>query len=224
MGPVLAVFAKAPRPGTVKTRLTPPLLPEVAANFYAAMLADTLRESTRAGDRFGFAVVLFGYPEDGLSEMLALAPAGVLPRVQRGEGLGRRMAMAADELFAAGYGPVVIRGSDSPGVTMESLGDAFAALASADVVLGPDRDGGYHLVGLARPEPRIFEVPMSTPRVFQATEQRVAQLGLRCAVQAPGFDVDTVEDLVFLRSCTPTTCRETLAFADRHDLWRHLNP
>ena len=224
MGPVLAVFAKAPRPGAVKTRLTPPLSPEVAANFYAAMLEDTLRESARAGEHFGFAVVLFGHPEDGLPEMLSLAPAGVRPWVQRGDGLGRRMAIAADELFAAGYGPVVIRGSDSPSVTAESLGDAFAALATAEVVLGPDRDGGYHLVGLARPEPRLFEVPMSTPDVREATERRALELGLRCTVQSPGFDVDTVGDLALLRSCSPVTCRKTLAFADRHDLWRHANP
>ena len=39
---VLAVLAKLPRVGFVKTRMCPPLSPEIAAEFYTHLLADVL--------------------------------------------------------------------------------------------------------------------------------------------------------------------------------------
>jgi rSAM/selenodomain-associated transferase 1 len=220
---VVAVFAKAPRPGEVKTRLTPPLEPELAAAFYAAMLDDVLRETVRAGTRFGFDVALVGHPEEALPEFRAGAPRGLRVIAQRGDSLGARLAAAVQELFALGHAPIVVRGSDSPAVSAADLASAVDSLEGTDVVIGPDRDGGYHLLGVRRPAPRLFELPMSTSDVLVATERRALELGLDCRRLAPGFDIDTIEDLRFLLDLPDSApCSATLAFARRHDLWRHL--
>ncbi|NNL86509.1 MAG: glycosyltransferase [Myxococcales bacterium] len=207
----------------MKTRLTPPLEPHVAAAFYAAMLDDVLRETVRAGARFGFDVALVGHPEEALAELRAAAPRGLHVLAQRGADLGARLAAAVEELFALEHAPVVVRGSDSPAVSAADLASALDSLERTDVVIGPDRDGGYHLLGMRRPEPRLFELPMSTSDVLAATERRARELGLDCRRVAPGFDIDTIEDLRFLRNLPdPALCSATLAFARLHDLWRHL--
>ncbi len=77
---------------------------------------------------------------------------------------------------------------------------AFDCLAEADVVLGPCDDGGYYLIGLSRPQPRLLrEVQMSTPRVLHDTLALAAAQRLRVALLPQWYDVDTPEDLGRLR-------------------------
>ena len=219
----MAVFAKEPAPGQVKTRLAPPLSNQQAADLYREMLADVLAETARAAERFGFAAFLVVHPPDALGEMLANAPAGFAGLSQRGPDLGARLAAAIGELFQAGYGPVLVRGSDSPGVSADALGQAIQGLTAADVVIAPDRDGGYHLLGSNRLVPGLFDRPMSQPRVFDGTVDHARSQGCRVAILEPGYDVDTVEDLARLRApdSQPQAGR-SVAFATREDLWRFL--
>ena len=91
---------------------------------------------------------------------------------------------------------VCIVGTDIPGITPSTLGDAFDALTARDVVLGPAEDGGYYLVGLSEPRPELFDdVPWSTEAVFDVTTQRAKAEGLSVAVIDPLADVDTVGDV-----------------------------
>ncbi len=218
------VFAKAPIAGQVKTRLVPPLTPELAAGFYRAMLADVLEESARAAKRYGLEPILAVDSAAALEPMLAEAPSGFSARLQRGPDLGARMSQAFDDLFAEGFGPVLIRGSDSPTVPGRILGEALSALRDGDLAIAPDLDGGYHLIGLSRPAPELFRMAMSHEGVLQSTLRRAREAGLEVECLETGADIDVVADVAQLRDpdCQPQA-RRSEAFATRHDLWRFLD-
>jgi hypothetical protein len=218
---VLVVFAKEPAPGQVKTRLCPPFTLEQAAAFYAAMLADVLEATLDACRALGLEGVLAVHPPEAAARLPA--PAGLRREPQQGADLAARMEHAVAREFAAGPGPVLLRGSDSPALGRETLAAALAALARSDLVLCPDRDGGYNLVGLARPAPGLFSHPMSTASVLDDTLARARLSGLAHTVLPAGFDLDTAADLAFLVEArhrgAARECPRTLAFLDRHALW-----
>ncbi|TMQ71476.1 MAG: glycosyltransferase [Candidatus Eisenbacteria bacterium] len=188
----LAVFARWPEPGRVKTRLAPALPQDLACALQRAMLEDTLRAAR--GARADRRVLAW-----------AEAPADPLPTVpgfeiarQRGEDLGARLAFGFDALLAAG-GPVVITGADAPETEPARLDAALDALAASDLVLGATLDGGYDLVGLAAPAPGLFAgISWSTPRARAETEDRARARDLRLRTLEPIADVDTPADLVAL--------------------------
>jgi rSAM/selenodomain-associated transferase 1 len=217
---VLVVFAKEPVPGRVKTRLCPPFTPEQAARFYAALLDDVLEASLAACRALGLDAVLALDPPGATARVAA---PGLRREPQHGADLGARMEHAAAREWARGAGPVLLRGSDSPTLGRATLSVALEALAGSDLVLCPDRDGGYNLVGLARPAPGLFSHPMSTASVLEDTLARARGLGLVASVLPAGFDLDTADDLALLadarRRGEASACPRTLAFLDRHGLW-----
>jgi rSAM/selenodomain-associated transferase 1 len=218
---VLVVFAKRPEPGQVKTRLCPPFTPEQAAAFYACMLDDVLETSARAAAALGLEAVLAVHPPEAASTLPA--PAGVRREPQRGADLGARMEHALARELAEGRRPVLLRGSDSPTLGLAALGAALDALASTDLVICPDRDGGYNLVGLCRPAPGLFDHPMSTGSVLADTLAHAERCGLSHALLPAGFDVDRAADLELLAAARSrglaADCPRTLAWLDRHGLW-----
>jgi hypothetical protein len=215
---VRVVFAKRPEPGQVKTRLCPPFTLEQAAAFYACMLEDVLDTSARAAAALGLEAVLEVAPAEAAGTLPA--PAGLRREPQRGADLGARMEHAFARELAKGRGPVLLRGSDSPTLGQDALGAALAALAHADLVLRPDRDGGYNLVGLGRPAAGLFRHPMSTGSVLAETLAHARQAGLSHALLPAGFDLDSAADLVLLaearRRGLAADCPRTLAWLDRH--------
>ena len=191
----LLVFAKAPRPGAVKTRLAAAVGPDAAAEAYrrmgrmiAVQLADAPTEMTVCFD-----------PPDAEAEMRAwLDP---LPRryVPQGDGdLGERMSRMVRRALT---GPeradrAVVVGTDAPAVNAAAVARALNALDSADVVLGPSTDGGYYLLGLNASCPDLFRsIPWSTSSVLAATAARARDLGLDVTYLEMQADVDTVADL-----------------------------
>jgi rSAM/selenodomain-associated transferase 1 len=190
----LVVMAKAPVPGRVKTRLTPPLSPEQAAVLARAALEDTLAAAGRsrlAGRRM---VALDGEPDGWLPERFELV-------AQRGDGLAHRLA----EVFEGIDGPALVVGMDTPQVTPELLDAGLAGLANgADAVFGPSTDGGYWAIGLARSDPRVFDgVPMSDPSTGAAQRARLAALGLATHDLPALRDVDTFEDARSVAAAAP---------------------
>ncbi|MCP9450885.1 MAG: TIGR04282 family arsenosugar biosynthesis glycosyltransferase [Nitrospira sp.] len=198
----LVVFAKAPIPGQVKTRLCPPLTPDEAATLHGSFVLDTVERTKAATERFTLPIDRF----------LACAPSSAHPFFkvlearhhvrlidQTGEDLGERMARTFDELFAQGYRSAVLVGTDVPSLPLEEYRRAFALLESHDIVLGPALDGGYYLLGLTRPAPALFtDMPWSTGDVRTITEERARSLELTIALTAPWRDIDTIEDLTAL--------------------------
>jgi rSAM/selenodomain-associated transferase 1 len=219
----VVVFAKAPREGEVKTRLVPYFSPAQAAEFYAAMLADVLAATAAFAQSFQLNPVVAVEPWVQRSAVSSLAPVGFRIVPQRGPDLGARMTWATREAAAGGARRILLRGSDSPTLNGETVGEALTALDRHDLVLRPDCDGGYGLVGLRRPIPGLFDHPMSTGDVLDATLANAERLGLRSHLMAPGFDVDDASDLVRLRAArsegAAALCPRTFAYIDDSELW-----
>jgi len=220
-GGVVVVFAKQPAPGQVKTRLCPPFTPEQAAAFYACMLEDVLEASLRAAAALGLEAVLAVHPAEAAATLPA--PPGIRIEPQHGVDLGGRMEHAALRELGAGKRPLLLRGSDSPTLGVATLAAALEALRARDLVICPDRDGGYNLVGIGRPAPGLFAHPMSTGSVLADTLANAERHGLSYALLPAGFDLDTAADLMWLaaarRAGAANECPRTLAYLDRHGLW-----
>jgi len=198
-GRLTAIFSKRPVPGRVKTRLTPPLEPVQAARLAEGMLADAVARCTAAAT---FRTALLFTPAADEAWFRERFPALADQRPQRGATLAERLAAFFDEaLGAEGVRTAVAIGSDQPTVTTARIGEAHGALeAGADLVLGPDRGGGYYLIGLRRAVPELFtEVEMSTAGMCAATVDVAQRLGLDVVLLEPGYDVDVEADLRLLR-------------------------
>lgn len=160
--PVL-IFARAPRRGEVKRRLAAGIGADGALDFYRTTLFELAARLSAAP---GLAPTLVVTPDDSLADA-SLWPAGI-PRVAQGCGdLGARMRRA---LEAAPALPVVLIGSDVPGIGAAHLERAFALLVHHDLVFGPSPDGGFWLVGSRRlPLPAGFfrKVRWSTPHALE---------------------------------------------------------
>jgi uncharacterized protein len=195
--PMLIVVAKQPAAGQTKTRLCPPLTGETAAALYECFLRDTL-----AIMRMTPAVThAIGYlPADAVRYFGELAPDFTL-LAQQGRDLGERLDHLLTTALNQGAPAAVVMDSDSPTLPATYLQQAFIHLAQgADVVLGPCDDGGYYLIGLSKPQPRLLrEVTMSTPTVLQDTLAIAAELALQVALLPTWYDVDTAAELQRLR-------------------------
>ena len=223
---VLVVFAKAPRPGLVKTRMSPPLSEIQAAELYAHMLDDVLEVTAGIASELALEAVVTVHPAEATGEMANRVPRGFRVIAQRGRNLSERMGWAIAEAGASGVDRILVRGSDSPTLGRDAIEDALAGLEGHDLVLSPDRDGGYGLVGLRRPVTGLFDHPMSTGRVLRETLANASRLGITTALLAPSFDLDTAADLARLaevREQATGLCPRTLAYLDAEDLWQHAS-
>jgi rSAM/selenodomain-associated transferase 1 len=195
----VAIMAKAPRPGTVKTRLCPPLLPTEAAALYRCFLLDKI---TAVGALADTQPVVAYTPDDARAEFDGLAP-GFSLMAQRGRDLGARLHSTLASLLAAGHTGAIAVDSDTPTLPGAFLQQAVQCLSrpGPDVVLGPTEDGGYYLIGVRRAHRELFDgVPWSTSDVLDVTLRRAAKAGLRAACLPSWFDVDTPDDLERLRT------------------------
>jgi rSAM/selenodomain-associated transferase 1 len=184
----LIVVAKQPAPGLTKTRLSPPLSPEQASSLYERFLLDTLDLIRKVP---GVQSVIAYLPAEAGDYFASLAPDFDLLE-QSGRNLGERLDNALTRYLQAGYRSAVIMDSDSPTLPVACLASAFAMLENgSDVVVGPCDDGGYYLIGLNEPHPRLLrEVRMSTPHVTADTLALAAEEGLQVGLLPTWYDVD----------------------------------
>jgi rSAM/selenodomain-associated transferase 2/rSAM/selenodomain-associated transferase 1 len=193
--PAVLIMAKAPRPGTVKTRLEPMLGPDGCAALAGRLLRHTVSVALAAG---GVAVFTAVDPPDAVTEVASLVPAGVRLLRQQGADLGERLAAATGQVFAAGHRPVVVIGIDAPTLTTGLLARAFGELARGhDVVFGPAHDGGYYLAGLNRPVPELFALDPDVwggCQVLAASLAAARRAGLDAGLLPALCDLDTPAD------------------------------
>jgi uncharacterized protein len=198
MSACLVVFAKDPVSGRVKTRLTPCITPEEAARLYKVFIIDIISNvSNLKCNNVTIAYTPIG-AEKSLRKLVE-HPANFFP--QKGKNLGERMKNAFKQSFAEGAKRVVIMGTDSPTLPISYIQKAFDVLKKIPIVLGPTFDGGYYLVGLSKRNDDIFDgIGWSTSRVFGQTLSRIKSMNAQVYVLPPWYDVDTSEDLEFLKS------------------------
>jgi len=186
----LIVFLKAPRPGAVKTRLAATLGAVDACAAYRH-LVETLLGQLEALEN----VELCFAPDDAGAEITGWAKPAWRLTAQGSGDLGCRLDHAFRRAFDEGDRRVVIIGSDCPEVAASDIQAAWTALATRDVVLGPATDGGYWLIGLRAPQPKLFaDVPWSTEAVLLVTLARCQAAGLTTHLLREMTDVDTKAD------------------------------
>lgn len=187
----LAILAKAPIPGEVKTRLVPAISEGEAARLHERLLRHTLAVAleTTACHR----ITLWTALDHAHPLFLELAGRhGIELRPQPEGDLGERMHHALACMEESG----LLIGSDCPALTPEVLHRCHAILQKVDAVVLPAEDGGYALIGLQRADPRLFSaIDWGTHSVMARTRDRIGELGWRLACPAVVWDVDRPEDL-----------------------------
>jgi len=214
---ILALFAKAPVPGQVKTRLASEISLENAAALYEAMLLDILDQHA---PRCTWERALWFAPAEARAWFERAAPAGWQLVAQQGPDLGSRMAALFRFHASEGFDRIVLRGTDSPTLPLERVSEAFAALERAELALCPDRDGGYNLIGLRGACDGLFALELSHAGVLSQTLAKARSLGLRAELLPAHHDVDTFADLLRLAPeldsrLTPRTLRLSRALLSR---------
>jgi uncharacterized protein len=205
-GCAIAVMAKAPRPGQVKTRLVPPLTSDSASTLSASFLRDITANIAFAKNEADIHGYIAYAPAGSERSFDGIAAAGTRFVLADGtgisdpgvEGFGRSLLHAAQGLFAAGHDAVCLLNSDSPTLPTRLLAQAAIALAEPGdrVVLGPAEDGGYYVIGMKAPHAHLFrDVAWSTDRVAGQTRARAGLLGLPVVELATWYDVDDAASL-----------------------------
>ncbi|MBI1816301.1 MAG: TIGR04282 family arsenosugar biosynthesis glycosyltransferase [Deltaproteobacteria bacterium] len=190
----LAVMARYPEVGTVKTRLAGAIGAERACALYRAFLRDL---DARFAPQPGRELVWLFHPPE--RDFAAIVSAGSRCVAQTGRDLGERMHAGFVRLLGEGFAKVLMIGADVPHIRDEWLDDAERALDHADVVLGPTADGGYYLIAMREPHDVFSGIAMSTSEVLAQTQAKAAAAGLRVHLLPPSFDIDEEADVVQLR-------------------------
>jgi rSAM/selenodomain-associated transferase 1 len=195
----VAIMAKAPWPGEVKTRLCPPLDAAQAAALYRCFLLDKIAAVRSLANA---SPVIAYWPEAAGAEFAALArDFSLVP--QRGPDLGARLHATLTALLVDGHPGAMAVDSDTPTLPREFLQQGVNCLIGreADVVLGPTEDGGYYLIGVRAAHATLFEaIPWSTAAVLEVTLEKAARAGLTTFCLPAWFDIDTPDDLRRLES------------------------
>ena len=190
MSEAIVLFAKAPRPGRVKTRLTPALSAEDSASLYDAFVRDMWERLRVVAPESCFL-----YSDAAWPPYVELAGAG-RAALQRGGDLGAKLLHGFEELSGLGYDRMLIVGSDSPTLPADYLRRGLDLLGSKDAVLGPTSDGGYYAVGCRVPNAEMFnQVAWSTPATLEHTERAFTGTGWSIERLPQWYDVDTIDDL-----------------------------
>lgn len=191
MSALVMVFLKAPRTGTVKTRLGREIGMPAATDIYRELAEQQLRRIPA-----GFRVEVHYAPRGAADEMQAWLGRHRNYRAQGGGDLGARLSKAFAEGFGRGYRQIIAIGSDCPELDKACLRRAAGKLAANDVVLGPATDGGYYLIGLRRPAPRLFEdIEWSTATVLVTTQARIQECGFSSSLLEEKEDIDDLASL-----------------------------
>jgi rSAM/selenodomain-associated transferase 1 len=192
---VLVIMAKAPRPGAVKTRLTPSLPLQAVAAFYRCLLGDTLALARSLG---GVEIAIM-CPDPDVNELARLAGHGAHVVAQKGEGLAAGLTSVFAHFAMGQQRRIIAFNSDSPHLPRSVLENAFEILVAHDVVVGPTYDGGYYLVGAKASHPTLFTGDgIGTSSALERLLSRTRVLELRVGFADPFYDVDVVDDLIRL--------------------------
>ena len=215
----IITMCKAPVPGITKTRLCPPLTPEEASDLYAALLQDTLDLITSLSDVTPVAAVT---PPEGTDYFYQLPYSDLQVWPVGGDDIGVCLDSALNKALTLGHKFAIAINSDGPTLPAEYFSRAIQSLESGvDVVFGPNFDGGFYLIGLSTPLPRLLlngvetlpDIAWSTEEVLTQILTRAESLGLQAQLLPVHADIDVISDLISLteklNSLPSEYCRHT---------------
>jgi uncharacterized protein len=186
--PAVAVFLRAPRLGTVKSRLAAEIGDRHALRIYRILAARTLAAAREAG----LEVTVWFAPSDAGQEMRYWLGEDCDVRPQASGDRGARLAAAARA--ADPRRPWLAIVGDCPSLDAAILREAGAIAARGEFAIGPTVDGGYYLIGGVPPIPDIFtSMPWGTSHLMSETRARLAHAGVTWRELAPLRVVDTME-------------------------------
>lgn len=195
----ILIFAKAPVPGAVKTRLVPALGPAAAAELHRELLVNTVSMACASGLA---PVELWCAPDSRHPLFQEVARDWGLDLCDQPAGdLGARMAHAARQALGTADS-ILLVGADCPLLEADRMATALAWLAGgSEAALGPAEDGGYVLLGLRQWSARLFEeIPWGGARVLEETRERLRTLGWSWRELDPLWDLDRPADLARYRA------------------------
>ena len=188
--PALLLMVKNPIAGKTKTRLAAEVGNDRALEIYGKLIRHTREQASGLQG-----VTRYLYYSDFVDSADEWPGDEYIKLVQLGAGLGERMSAAFQRAFDRGHERVVIIGSDCPGLSADLLRESFSALLENDLVIGPASDGGYYLLGLRHPQPRLFtDMAWSTENVAAETLRRAQVQALRVSELPTLSDVDRLAD------------------------------
>jgi hypothetical protein len=193
----LIIFAKEPKKGKVKTRLSSYLSQEGSLMLYKELLKNTVELARKVN----CSKKIIAYESNGKdpSFLKKIAPDFEFHK-QKGKDIGARMFNAFKAIFTSNTKAVII-GSDSPNLPKSYINKAFNQLSKHDLVLGPAFDGGYYLIGLKRPCQELFvDIEWSSSSVFKKTFKKAKKLNKKLAIINFWYDIDRPEDLKYLKT------------------------
>ena len=192
---LLVIMAKAPKPGAVKTRLTPRLSLQAVTAFYRCLLDDTL---ALARSLVGVEIAIM-CPDSDVNELASLTGQGVRVVAQKGEGLAAGLTSVFAHFVEGPQRRIIAFNSDSPHLPRSIIEEAFETLRAHDLVVGPTDDGGYYLVGAKASHPTLFSGGgMGTSSALERLLSRARVLELSVGFEDPFYDIDVADDLIRL--------------------------
>ena len=218
---VLVIMAKAPRPGTVKTRLAQSFPVEAVTELYRCLLDDTLTLARSLGD----VEIAIMCPEPDVSELAKLAGERARVVAQKGEGLAAGLTSVFAHFAEDSHRRTIAFNSDSPHLPRFVLENAFETLATHDVVVGPTHDGGYYLVGAkASHLPLFANDGMGTCTALERLLSRAQALEISVGLVDASYDIDIADDLARLAEelrLNPAKAPRTAGWLKQ---WQHALP
>lgn len=199
----LILMSRVPVAGKTKTRLIGPLTAQRAALLHQCFLHDLNLMLSAADSELSLFV---SYGDEGNPALLTdIFPDRFSFFPQSGDSLGERMQNAFEEVFAKGYGKIVLIGADVPLLNLNDIEQALQALDDKQLVYGPTDDGGYYLIAMRRLirkafDPKIAWGSNATFAQSMNNLQEEAEIGLIRQI----FDIDLIEDLTRLQDASVT--------------------
>lgn len=193
----LLVFLRYPEPGRVKPSLAASIGATATAAISRVLAERTIHLAAALPDAVRYAFFDPPDAEEAVIDWLGTAGDEFALAAQMDGTLGERLSGAFRRIFSRNdTRKAIVIGSDCPALTTAILLDAFRALDTHDLVLGPAASGHYYLLGLKTHEPALFEhIPWGTDGVTTATLAIATRLGRSHHLLPPLRDIDRLEDL-----------------------------
>ncbi len=193
----LIIMAKEPKIGSTKTRLCPPLKFDEAANFYEALLWDTIT-MTAGIKEIDLAIAIS--PPESADYFKKISPPETHLIPLTCADIGECLMLALDKLLKLDYPRVMALNADGPSLPPSYIQEGIERLEENDLILGPAEDGGYYLVGSKENYPDLFiGIDWSTNKVLEQTLNKADALNLSVHLLPTWYDVDTAKEIQRLR-------------------------